>query len=221
MRLIGFKRILGMLLLAVMLAFSFFYNNYIVSPAIDKQEKELAKNKAEVAEMTNTIDDLVRGIELFEEQRSEFEKLGEYKFFDPQDRVEAGRRISKMQEESRLMSAKYSLKAAETEDNEIAAKAGHKVLVTKINFRLEAIEDKDIYEFIYLLNYGFPGHIAISKLNVERKTEVTQPLLRQIGTGQVSLQPLVSAGLDVEWRTMVPDTSLQVVIEDDQVELAY
>lgn len=214
-RLIGMQRVLGIIVLATLTVFFVFYQYFLVTPQIQDTQRELSKNKSEVAEMTENLDSLVKGIAQFSEQKDIFELIQKYEFFDPQDRVEAGRRITKMQEDSRLLSAKYSVRPAKPEKNQKAFEAGHKILNTDIDFDLEAIEDEDIYKFVYLLNYGFPGHITITELNITRDKEVTQPLLRQIGTGQESLRPLVTAILRINWRTMVPDTSIQVTTEEN------
>lgn len=213
-RLIGVRRILGILALAALLVLLFFYSNFLMKPGIQLSQQQLMKNKAEVSEMSNDIDKLTQGIELFTTQKDEFLSIKELGFFDPQDRVEARRRLNAMQEESRLLSAKYTIKQARSAKNEKAAAAGYKVLDTEIDFEFEALEDTDIYNFIYLLNYGFPGMVQIDALSLVRDVEITQPLLRNIGNGDY--EALVTGSMRVSWITMVPDSSLSVQEEADE-----
>ena len=212
-RVIGLQRVLILVLLAVLLGALFFYGMFVLKPEIVREQRELALNQSKISEMTANMDKLVQGMELFTEQKEEFEVIQKYGFFDPQNRVLARQHLNLMQKESRLLSAKYTIKPAVTEKNKIALEAGYKVLNTDIEFILEAIEDLDIYNFIYLLNYGFPGQISIKELKISRDQEVTQPLLRQIGVGKAT--PLVKAVFLVNWRTMVADDSLSISSEEE------
>ena len=208
-RLIGIRRILAIVLLAAFLVILFLYNSVLMKPDIRQMQQELARSKAEVAEMGVNIDKLMQGIELFKSQESEFLQIQKFGFFDDQDRVEARRRLNLMQKESRLLSAKYTIMQAVDQENEKAQEAGYKEIATEISFELEALDDTDIYNFIYMLNYGFPGQVSITSLAMSREKEITQPLLRKIGVGET--EPLVKAGLKVNWTTMIPDGTLSSV----------
>lgn len=199
----------------LLLLFLAIYWVYVLKPDIQDNKRQLAMNTSEVAEMNESLNDLMIGIEKFKQQKSVFEKVQKFGFFDSQNRPEARQRLVAMQKESRLLSTRFSIKSAEEEKNKKAKEAGYKILNTDIDLTLEALEDNDIYHFVYLMNYGFPGQILIKELTIKRDTEITQPVLRQVGLGESG--PLVSAVLRVNWRTMVPDTSLAISIgqEDD------
>lgn len=207
-RVIGLRRFLLLAFLGGFLVVLFLYGQYILQPELIQQQRRLSSNQSEVNEMKTNMDKLVKGISLFEEQKNKFNIVRQYGFFDQQNRVETRQRLNAMQKESRLLSAKYTIKQATTEESDIAKEAGYKILNTEISFVLASVEDLDIYNFIYLMNYGFPGQISIEELTISRDKEVTQPLLRQIGVGEA--KPLVQANLKVSWRTMVVDESLSV-----------
>lgn len=209
-RVIGVQKVFSLLAMVLLLVSLIAYWFYTLKPDIKSNQRELSMNTSAVAEMTENLDDLIKGIERFKDQQKVFELVKALGFFDPQNRPEARKRLSAMQKESRLLSAKFSIKSAATEKSEKATAAGYKVLNTDIDLTLEAIEDKDIYNFIYLMNYGFPGQILITDLNIKRDIEVTQPVLRQIGLKESG--PLVVAVVRLNWRTMVPDTSLAITI---------
>jgi hypothetical protein len=206
-RLIGIQRILAIVLLAALVVLLFLYTKFLMEPGIRITQAELSKNRGEIAEMRDNIDKLMQGMQLFQTQKDDFLYIESLGFFDDQNRVEARRRLNLMREESDLLSAKYTIKQARSIDNEQATEAGYKILNTEIDFTFEALDDGDIYNFIYLLNYGFPGLITIEKLTMAREKEITQPLLRKIGNGEY--EPLVRGALKVSWITMVPDSAVE------------
>lgn len=216
MRVIGFQRAVALLLLTIFFVVSGFYGFYYLNKDISKVQRELSLNQSDIAEMSDNIDRLRSGLEKFTTQKTTFEKIRKQGFFDPQNRVETRQRLNAMQKESRLLSAKYVIRSATTDKNEIAKEAGYKILNTNINFTLDAIEDSDIYNFIYLLNYGFPGQISITELTMTRDKEITIPRLQQIGVGD--LKPIIKGDLKVNWRTMVPDDSLSISSQDQDKE---
>jgi len=117
------------------------------------------------------------------------------------------------------MNARYTIKPAKSLVTDKSKEAGHKILETDIDFTLDAIEDSDIYRFVYNLNYGFPGQIAINRFSISRDVAITQPLLRKIGTG--GAEALVTGKLNVTWRTMVLDETLKASSEGEENDEGY
>lgn len=214
MRIIGFQRLLAILVLSGVCASLYVYNNLYLVPKSKQAQQQLNQNRAQIDEATVNLDQIRRGLEKFSSQKEMFEKVEQYDFFAPQDRLLARRKLNAMQKESRLLAAKYVVQAATTEVNEKAAEAGYKILNTEIVFTLEALEDSDIFEYIYMLDYGFPGHISIQNFKMERTKEITQPLLRQMGTDG-KRKPVATATMSVNWRTMVPDETIAITNEND------
>ncbi len=208
MKVVGLNKILLILLLAAFLVLAFLYSQYVLGPSLKKQQSLLSVSKAEISEMTNNLTLLSEGLEKFELQKDDFEKIRHLGFFNPQNRVEAKQIITAMQRESRLRIKTYTIKPAVSITNEKSREAGYKVLNTDMDFNLEAIEDADIYKFIYILNYGFPGQVIIKNFSISREVDITQPLLRKIGVGQS--EPIIEATLSISWQTMVPDEALSV-----------
>lgn len=215
---IGINRFFGLLVLAGLSLFLAFYSFYTLQPNLKTTELELNQSRTEVVEMTDNLDGLATGMNQFEEQKNLFEKVQAMGFFDPQNRQETRQRISAMQRESRLVSARFNIKPAVAEENEKAAEAGYKIINTDMEFTLEGVEDSDIYSFVYLVNYGFPGQILIKEFSVERVKAITPELIRQIGV--IDPDPVVVTGkLKVNWRTMVPDQSITISEENaDEME---
>lgn len=211
MKAVGATKILSIVILAVVSGLIFLYTFQYLKPDLLKKTRSLQANDAEIGKMVTDLNDLKSGLEKFETQKQDFETIQKLGFFDSQNRVEAKTRIDIVQRESRLINAKYTIRPAENLSNDKVKEAGYKLLSTGIDFDLEAIEDADIYKFIYLLNYGFPGQIVIDGLDMSRDIEITQPLLRKIGVGQV--EPIIKGRMNVRWLTMVPDETLAVSTE--------
>jgi len=207
-KLIGYNKLLLIVLLLVCLIGAFLYNQSILKPSLDKKERVLRANSSEMSEMTTNLSELSGNLQAFEKQKIDFERVQNLGFFNSQNRVEAREFITAIQKESRLLSARYEIKPARSDENKMAKEAGAKVLTTDISFDLEAIEDSDIYKFIYILNYGLPGQVVINDFVLSRDKEITQPLLRKIGVGEAVA--VVNASLNVTWNTVVLDETLSV-----------
>ena len=205
-KIIGYNKALLILILCASMVLLFLYNQKMLMPNLQKQERQLRTAQSEISKMTGDMDQLRNSLEKFEKEKLDFERVQKLGFFDLQDRVKADATVSAIQRESRLIAAKYSIKPASTISNQKLRDAGYKILNTDMDFDLEAIEDNDIYKFIYILNYGFPGQIIIKNLDISRPVKVTQPILRKIGGGEAVA--VVKASLKVSWQTMVPDETI-------------
>jgi len=203
---IGLTRFLVVAILIGFIAACLFYTYNIVTPGLQKEKRSLATVNGEMSKMTSDISELSQGLDQFKEQQKEFSEVQKFGFFHEQNRVEVTQLIESLQEESRLLSATYSISPAKVVGEKRATEAGYDLLNTDISFDIEAIEDADVYKFIYLLSYGFPGQINIKSLNISRLEEITQPLLRQIGTGQA--EAIIKADIKVSWQSMVPQGRL-------------
>lgn len=211
MQTIGAQKAFLIFLLVLFCAGLYVFNNFVLVPDIAKTERTVRQQRAELNKITQNTNKLARGIELFNEQRDLFAKIDQSGFFDDQNRVEAREMLDAMQQESRLIVARYNIRPVERETSPKLQDAGYQILRSDIEFDLGAIDDSDIYRYIYMLNQGFPGMITIKDFKMTKEQKVTQPLLRNIGV-RAPFTPLVDAELKVEWRTMVPDTTLS----DDQ-----
>lgn len=210
-KLIGIGRLFFIVCLSALSALLIVYYHFTASPQSESSKKELAKNNSEISEISTNLADLKSGLETFKSQQEKFLSIkDQYDFFNAQDRVQARRKLNVIRDISRVSSAQYNIRPAVTEKNDALKESGYKVLNTPIEFNVTAIEDKDIYSFIYHLNYSFPGIVQIDQLSISRDEEITQPLLRDIGTGREDIRPLVSASIKTSWVTIVPDPSVSI-----------
>ncbi len=92
------------------------------------------------------------------------------------------------------------------EESEEAQKAAHKLLVSKVALKIEALSDVDVFRYIYLLDKAFPGHISMDKIDLSRKQSLTAAVLRSIATGEST--SLVEANIEMTWSTMIPESQV-------------
>lgn len=210
-KLIGLSRLFVIICLGALFVLLAIYYHFSAVPSLADSSKELRKNNREISKLSNDLDELKNGMEEFKGRQDEFVSIrDQYDFFNPQDRVQARRQLNVIRDLSRVTSAQYNIRPAVTEEKQSLRDAGYKLLNTPIEFTLKAIEDKDIYTYLYHLNYSFPGVLIIDEVSISRDAEVTQPLLRDIGTGREDIRSLVTARVTTSWRTVVPDPSISI-----------
>ncbi|MFA5592359.1 MAG: hypothetical protein WC989_03490 [Micavibrio sp.] len=219
---IGIKRAVVLLSLAGLCAFAFVLSNYFLTAQVQKSRQALASTQGEIAQLQMELEQMRQDAIFLEREKGTYENITRLGFFEPQDRVEARARLDTIQKLSKIVSARYEIRAATVmreEDtqtdaiiNESLAAEGEKapefaVIESPVIVTLSAIDDIDIYNFIYYLNYGYPGHISIEKLNIERRGDITQDNLKLIGMG--TPPELVSARMEIIWRSMIPRDVLE------------
>ena len=202
-KVLGTRRIA---ILAVLLAFNGIMG-YIVymhlAPQQIIKERELRSTRGQVSTLTADIDDLQIEFDQLDDQRDEFEQLKKDGFFDGQSRRKAELVFQKIQERSGVISAVVSVNAGSFEESEEAKKAEHVILSSPITVRIEAVNDLDVYRYLYLVNEFFPGHVSMKKMRLERAGNVNGTILRALSGGKKPA--LVTADIELTWRTMIPD----------------
>ncbi len=204
---IGGRRLLvllTMVILNALLAAGFYL---YLEPQKDQLSKEVRRVQGQISSRETDISSLQLEREKLLEQQGTFEKLKQLGFFSAQDRILARERIEEIRELSRVLAIKYTIKPASLETNDEIKKAGHIVLSSPFNVEIDALDDIDIYRFIYLLKTSFPGHVSFDKMEVIKSQDVTESVLRQIGSGTPVV--LVRAKIDFTWRTILPEDQIK------------
>jgi hypothetical protein len=176
---------------------------YFIMPEKASHARELRQVKADIANLDMDIVNVKQQREKLLEQKDIFEKLKRQGFFTPQNRIVARDRIEEIRELSSVLSARYTIKPALLESNREIKKAGHIILSSPFHIEIEALDDADIFRFIYLLQTSFPGHVSFDDIVIDKTEEVTESVLRNIGSGVPVV--LVKADLDFTWRTILPE----------------
>ena len=203
---LGIKRV-TLLAILVLLNIALAAGVYMyMKPETQKKQRELRSLRGQVSSVRTDIDRMQVEFDQLEEQKAEFERLSVDGFFKDQGRRQAEQIFNEIQKSSGVSKAIASVQAGVFEDNAEAQKAKHKILKSPIEIRLEAIDDINIFHYLFLVEHYFPGHIAIEEIRLERSADITGTVLRAIASG--SNPPLVSADVEMVWRTMIPESQV-------------
>lgn len=205
-KVLGTKRVMGLLiLLAVNSLLAAGVYLYAV-PEKAKKEKDLRRLRDEISMVVSDIDRLQIEFEQLEEQQEQFDSLRARGFFSNQDRRQAEIVIKDIQKEAGVISSIASVSPGVVEDSEEAQKSEHKILSSPVKVTISALDDIDVFRYIYLLEEYFPGHVTINKVQIERAAEISGTVLRGIASG--ASPELVKAEIELTWRTMIPMTEI-------------
>lgn len=203
---IGYKKSLLLLILVGLFAFLAFSTYFMFQPKAESSKAELQKLEAQATALQSDIDQMRQDFAQFDSKKALFENISRMGFFNDQNRVLARERFDTLQKLSKIMSARYEIRPAKIFSQDVPIETGFVVMESPITITLSALDDIDIYRFIYYLNYGFPGHIAIDRLEIKREGEVSPEILKAIGRGNPSA--LVTATMELQWRTMARKESI-------------
>lgn len=219
---IGYKKSLLLIVLAGVLGVLVFATYVVFQPKALSSEFELSTLQAQASTLQSEVDQMRQDFTHFASKKVVFENISRMGFFNDQNRVMARERFDTLQKLSKIMSARYEIKPAKIFSQDIPLETGFVVMESPITITLTALDDIDIYRFIYYLNYGFPGHITINKLDIKRDGEVTPEILKEIGAGNPPA--LITATMEMQWRTMArkefiaPETLSSNTAVQDMVE---
>lgn len=200
-RIVGVKRIMVLAVLTAAAALLFAADYGYLRPENSAASAELRQIGTQVAEKRAESDRLRTEAEEIKQQQVRYESLARAGFFSDQNRLVARKRIEDIQKETGVLQASYDIATGEVQKDQNADEAGYAVLVSPIRIGIEAMDDVDIYNFIYWMENSFPGHIMLDNLHVTKTRDLDEVSLRQIGAGVPT--PLIKADLAFSWRTMV------------------
>jgi hypothetical protein len=205
---LGIRRILTLVVLVLLnAAIGAGVYLYFV-PENQKLTNSLTQLTGQVVSKRAEVDRMRLEYTQIQEQKVYFEDLQAAGFFNDQGRVAARERIEAIQKKSQILNASYTISPAQIEMNEGAEKANHVVLNSLISFKIEAIDDIDVYNFVYWMENAFMGQVSVESLDIKRTQNVTEAVIRQIGTGTKTV--LVEADLNMRWRTLSPKESVNL-----------
>lgn len=206
-QILGVRRILFLILLvsanAALAATTYLY----VMPEKDQVVRQLNMTRSQISEKRTEADRLRTEFAQIQQQKARFEAMQAAGLTSDQNRLVARRRIMDIQNYSRVLKASYNINSASVEQSEAARQIGHVILNSPIRVEIDAMDDKDFYSFIHLMENAFPGHTAIKNIKIERVLDVNEATLRAVGSGMPVV--LIKGNVDFIWRTMVPEAQIQ------------
>lgn len=202
-RILGIRRIaLLAILIGLNLAFGVFYYLYLfphtktLNMNLQTMEGENGTREADISRMQVEYDEIQR-------EKTRFQTLANDGFFRDQSRREAEDLFKRIQISSGVLSAVVNIGAGKMIDNVEAAKASYKVLESPVRLTIEALDDIDIYRYLYMMQRNFPGYLTYETFQMQRIANVDATVLRGVATGKNV--PLVKADIQMTWQTMIPD----------------
>ncbi len=165
-------------------------------------DRDLRSTKSQVTSKRSEIGRLRVEYQQIQEEKEFFGGLENAGFFNAQDRVLARRRMQQIIEQSRVLSARYDISPRVEVPNEKAKEANNVELSSPISVEIDAVDDADFYNFLYLIENSFPGQTSVRELSLERVMDVNEAVLRSVGTG--SSPVMVRGKIGFVWRTIVP-----------------
>ena len=180
---LGIKRVIVLAVLvginALLGASAYLY----LAPEIVKKEREMRSVRSKVSSLRGDIDRMQVEFEQLEEQKEAFELLAADGFLRDQNRRLAEQVFNQIQKRSGVSKAVASIAAGKLQENEEAAKAKHKILISPMQVTVQAVDDISIYNYIHLIENYFPGYVTIEEVAVRRNANVTGAVLQSIAAG--------------------------------------
>ena len=171
-------------------------------PQTQVTEQSARSIKAQTSARRNEITNLKEEYAKLEAQTRIVKELEARGLYNDQNRVFAQQMIDKMQSMAGLLKARYTISSGSIVADANAQDANLQVISSPVKMEIEALDDMDVYGFVGLLQKRFPGVVDITRLQVTRAMEMTQPALRQIGNGTPVV--LVKGSLEFNWKTLAP-----------------
>lgn len=199
---LGPKRVLVVLLLVILNGVMGMATYGYLVPERTKTEQLVKQTKTQTTARRNEVMNLKDEYIRLQGDIKQYKELEARGFFGDQNRVLAQDMFDRMQNIAGLLKARYAISPGTMIDDPIAKEANYSIISSPIVVSIEALDDMDVYSFLKLLQMRFPGSIEITKFDLKRNIELSQPILRQIGTGTPIV--LVNSTLSFNWRTMTP-----------------
>ncbi|MFP4386394.1 MAG: hypothetical protein ACLFP8_00475 [Alphaproteobacteria bacterium] len=201
-KVIGFKRLTFLVILAAINAVLASGIYLYIRPQQESDERDLRRKRGQISSLENEIAQMKVEFEQLDLQQGRFDVIKNDGFFSDQNRAEAQRMLGLIQKRSGVISALASVKPGAFQENKDVEAVGYRVLASPLDVDIKAFDDNDIYHYIHLVEKSFPGHISIKEMEIKRAQDVSAALLRSIAHG--ASPELVTAHVQFMWRTIIP-----------------
>ena len=104
-------------------------------------------------------------------------------FFGKQSRVGLKAIFEAVEEESGIVEAAVSLGRRVVVNDKKAQDIEHKIIRSDITLNIKAAEDVNIFSYWALLQESFPGQLQVKSFTLNKKQNITVPLLQEIMAG--------------------------------------
>lgn len=114
---------------------------------------------------------------------------------DPQDRLDARRRLDDLMRDTYLVRLGYEMAAAKTEQ----AGNGYSIVATPMKLEVSAMLDRDIFVLLRALDGAFPGYGVLRGFHLNRADPPDAANLKKVVAG--TPVPFITGTITLDWRS--------------------
>ena len=199
---LGVKRIVFILLLVALNVGGGFGYKYM-NDTITIKERQLNGLKRKVRDRFNEVKKVREQFAALRGQVTDYVLLEKRGFFEEQDREVLRDIFFEAQKKSQVLRAKYDVSPYKAQSSPFITQPNLRWVNSKVNIKIEALDDIDIFSFVELIERDFPGYVQFESIDLKRNETLTPDVLKKIGSGTPI--SLVNADVSFLWHS-VPET---------------
>ncbi len=199
---LGVKRIVFILLLVALNVGGGFGYKYM-NDTITIKERQLNGLKRKVRDRFNEVKKVREQFAALRGQVTDYVLLEKRGFFEEQDREVLRDIFFEAQKKSQVLRAKYDVSPYKAQSSPFITQPNLRWVNSKVNIKIEALDDIDIFSFVELIERDFPGYVQFESIDLKRNEALTPDVLKKIGSGTPI--SLVNADVSFLWHS-VPET---------------
>ena len=205
-RLLGTKRIIIIVVCILFSAAAGAGWYYYLDPEKQRLDREIRTVNGKIFAKEAEIKELKLEYDKLKDQIVGFNLLKKQGFFGAQDRVTARETIRELARQAKLQRVELKLTPARIVDSKEATAASHSLLSGPMTLKIRALDDVHVYKFIIALQRVFPGYLEFNDLLLERKTELTDEVIKNLSEG--NSDGLIEGDVSFNWWTMASPEQL-------------
>ncbi len=209
---LGRRRIMTLGILAgICLLLSGFYL-VVLFPQVSAADRTLRGIRGDVSGMEEKSRSLRSAFEEFRANKPDYDRIEQVGFFNPQDRLLIRERFQAMKKQTGVLSARYDIEPAQVIANPQVEDAGYRMLQSRMDIALDAVDDRQVYAFMYALGNEFPGRISMVEVNITRADAgLTDANVAEIASANPPV--LIKAIIKADWYSLVSAKEIEGLIE--------
>jgi len=172
---------------------------FYLIPDLQAKKQKVSEIQANIASTNQEIEEFKLQIAEVNKYKGLLSALEGNRFINNQDRILAAEVLESLRSISRLNNIVYTVSPAVYND---VFEGKGQVISSEINFDVQAMMDKDVYDFIFLLSKSLPGFITVSKLSIRRiVNSIDESVLDSIR--RKSSRELLTATFTINWYSFI------------------
>lgn len=202
--------ILGVLSTICLLLSGFYL--LVLFPQVSASDRMLRSIRGDVSGMEDNARRLRTAFEEFQGNKPDYDRIEQVGFFNPQDRLLIRERFEAMKKETGVINARYEMEPAQVVSNPLVEDADYRMLQSRMVMTVDAVDDRQVYAFLYTLGNEFPGRISMVDVQMTRLDKgLTSAIYQEIVAGNPPV--LISAVIKADWFSLVSAKEIEGLID--------